>query len=116
MQEKRRAVNRLLSEVTAETIASGLGNGKSAVGDEEKSNRNRKMVCCPCQWKYIENKTTTTTNRKIMLKGKYKEVEEALYLWHQHLRGNSLPITGRISQEKALRVSELLGEDENCMD
>jgi hypothetical protein len=38
-----------------------------------------------------------------MLKGKHKEVEEALFLWHEHfLRGKGVPVTGPILQEKAL--------------
>ena len=41
--------------------------------------------------------------RKTVLKGKYKEVEEALFLWHELLRGKGLPVTGAILKEKAFQ-------------
>lgn len=46
-----------------------------------------------------------------MLKGKYKEAEEALALWLEHLRLNCLLVTRRILQEKALQFSLLLKEE-----
>ena len=46
-----------------------------------------------------------------MQKGKHKEVEEALFLWHEHLRGNSLPVSGPILQEKALQFKQQIEED-----
>ena len=50
--------------------------------------------------------------RKTMLKGKHKEVEEALFLWHEHLRGKGLPVSGPILQEKALQFKrQIEGED-----
>lgn len=49
--------------------------------------------------------------RKTMLKGKQKEVEEALFLWHEHLRGK-VPVTGPILQEKALEFKrQIEGQD-----
>jgi hypothetical protein len=44
--------------------------------------------------------------RKTMLKGKHKEVEEALFLWHEHLRGKGVPVTGPILQEKLWNLSD----------
>ena len=35
------------------------------------------------------------------VKGKHKEVEEALFLWHEHFREKGLPVTGPILQEKS---------------
>ena len=50
--------------------------------------------------------------RKTMLKGKHKEFEEALFLWHEHLRGKGLSVTGPILQEKALQFKRHIeGED-----
>lgn len=37
--------------------------------------------------------------RKTMLKDKDKKGGEASFLWHQHLRGNGLPVTGLILQK-----------------
>jgi len=47
-----------------------------------------------------------------MRKGKHEDVEEALFLWHQHLRGKGVPVNGPMLQEKALQFKrEIEGED-----
>lgn len=46
-----------------------------------------------------------------MLRGKHKEVE-ALFLWHEHLRGKGLPVTGPMLQEKALKCKLEIVEGE----
>ncbi|XP_044311435.1 jerky protein homolog-like [Varanus komodoensis] len=106
MEEKLRAIKRLDSGVMAKTIASDLGVGKSTVGDWKK-NRAEIEKWCAAQASGSGMKV-----RKTMLKGKHKEVEEALFLWHEHLRGKGLPVTGPILQKKALQLKrQIEGED-----
>ena len=106
MEEKLRALKRLDSGVTAKTIASELGVGKSTVGDWKK---NRAEIE---KWCVAQSNGSGMKVRKTMLKGKHKEVEEALFLWHEHLRGKGLPVSGPILQEKALQFKrQIEGED-----
>lgn len=105
MEEKIRAINRLDSGVTAKTIASELGVGKSTVSDWKKNRAEIEKWCA------AQASESGIKKRKTMLKGKHKDVEEALFLWHEHLRGKGLPVTGPILKEKALQFNVLLGDD-----
>lgn len=106
MEEKLRAVNRLDSGESAKKIALELGVGKSTVGDWKK---NRSEI-----EKWCANQVTGSgiKVRKTMQKGKHQQVEEALYLWHEHVRGKGLPVIGPLLQEKALQFYKQI-EGEN---
>ena len=97
MEEKLCALKRLDSGVAAKIIASELGVRKSTVGNWKK---NRAEIE---KWCVAQSNRSGMKVRKTMLKGKHKEVEEALFLWHEHLRGKGLPVYGLILQEKALQ-------------
>lgn len=106
MEEKLRSIKRLDAGESAKKIAGELGVGKSTVGDWKK-NRHEIEKWCAAQASGSGIKV-----RKTMLTGKHREVEEALFLWHQHLRGKGLPVSGPMLQEKALKFkTEIEGAD-----
>ena len=74
MEEKLCALKRLDSGVMAKTIASELGVGKSTVGDWKK---NRAEIE---NWCVSQSNGSGMKVRKMMLKGRHKEVEKALFL------------------------------------
>lgn len=41
---------------------------------------------------------------KVMLKGKHKAIEKALFLWYEHLRGKGLPVTGPDIAGKSIAI------------
>lgn len=96
MEDKVNAIRRLDSGESAKKIALELGVGKSTVGDWKK---NRSQIE---QWCSNQASGSGIKARKTMKKGEHLKVEEALFLWHEHVRGKGLPTSGPLLQEKAL--------------
>ncbi|XP_055933623.1 jerky protein homolog-like [Argiope bruennichi] len=106
MEKKLRAIQQLDTGVTAKIIASELGVGKSTVGDWK---RNRSEIE---KWCLAQASGSGIKVRKTMLKGKHKEVEEALFVWYEHFKEIGVPVTGPILQKKALEIKrQIEGHD-----
>lgn len=102
MGDKLRAIQRLDSGESAKKISLELGVGKSTVGDW-KTNRVEIEKWCANQASGSGIKL-----RKTMKKGEHSKVEEALFLWHEQVRGKGLPVSGSLLQEKALQFHRKL--------
>jgi len=106
VEEKLRAIKRIDGGESAKKIALELGVGTSTVSDWRK---NRQKIE---KWCSSQSSGSAIKVRKSMHKGKHVEVEEALFLWHEHLRGKGVPVAGPMLQEKALHFKrEIEGED-----
>ena len=76
------------------------GVGRVTVGDW-KRNRAQIEKCCS---ERVTDKALQ--GRKSMKKCEYEKVSEALYLWFVQKRGDSVPISGPMLQQKALKFRE----------
>lgn len=106
IEQKLEAIKRLDSGESAKKIAFELGVGKSTVGDWKKQRAEIEKWCAS------QASGSGIKVRKTMQKGKHLEVEEALFLWYEQLRGKGFPVSGPLLQEKALHFSKTIeGED-----
>lgn len=105
MEDKLLALKRLDKGESVKKIAVELGVGKSTIGDWKKNRTNIE------QWCSKQASGSGMKVRKTMKKSDHPAVEEALFLWHEHLRGKGLPVTGPLLHEKALKFKlEIEGE------
>lgn len=106
MEEKLRAIKRIDAGESAKKIALELRVGTSTVSDWKKKSGEIEKWCSS------QSSGSAIKARKSMHKGKHVEVGEALFLWHEHLRGKGVPVNGPILQEKALHFKrQIEGED-----
>ncbi|XP_054284043.1 jerky protein homolog-like [Macrosteles quadrilineatus] len=106
VEEKLRAIKRIDAGETAKKVAFELGVGTSTVSDWRK---NREQIE---KWCTSQPSVSASKVRKTMRTGKHNEVEEALFLWHEHLRGKGVPVNGPMLQEKAKFFKrEIEGDD-----
>lgn len=103
IEDKLRAIYRLHSGATEETIASELGVDESTVNDWKENLEEIDKWCA------AQASGSGVKRRKTIIGGRYKEVEKALFLWYKHLQTKKwLAVTGSILQEKTLQFSRIL--------
>lgn len=106
LEEKLQAIKRMDCGESVNKIALELGVGKTTVGDWR---RNRAEIE---KWCSKQASDSGVKVRKTMQQGKHVEVEEALYLWYENLRGKGLPVSGPLLQEKAIQFKKQIKGDD----
>lgn len=106
IEQKLNAVKRLEAGESGKKIALELGVGSSTVSDWKK---NRVQLETWCSEQATEN---CSKLRKTMKKDSHCKISEALFLWHETMRGKGVPISGPLLQEKALQLKTRI-EGEN---
>lgn len=91
MEQKLQAIKRLDKGESAKKIAAEMGVGKSTVGDWKKGRSEIEKWCS------MQTSSSGIKKVKMMKKGVYSEINEALFLWFTHNRAKGVPISGAYS-------------------
>lgn len=97
IEDKLKALKRIDAGERIKSVAKDYGVGEVTVGDWRR-NKNKIEQWCPQQ-------ATSSSGRKSMKCGAYKQINEILFMWFTQQRSKGVPISGPILQEKALFIS-----------